>query len=75
MPILRYIILLGAVGISALGFVMLQGQGFYLNAAQVLATLVNAAAVEDGATVTVRFQITPRDNPTTSYSDTEQFVQ
>ena len=75
MPILRYIILIGAVGLSAIGLVMLQGQGSFLNSVQAFPTLVNDAAVEDGAKVTVRFQITPRDNPTTSYSNTEQFVQ
>ena len=32
-------------------------------------------AVQDGAKVTVRFQITPWDSPTTTYSDIEQFVQ
>jgi FKBP-type peptidyl-prolyl cis-trans isomerase 2 len=37
---------------------------------------VNDVAVEDGAKVTVRFKITPSDNPTTTYySDIEQFVQ
>ena len=37
--------------------------------------LVTDAAVEDGGTVTVRFQITTQDNPNTSYGNTEQVVQ
>lgn len=75
MPTLRYIILISAIGISALGLALLQGQGSFVNFVQAFPPLVNNAAVEDGAKVTVRFQITPGDNPTTSYSNTEQFVQ
>ncbi|MGH7181294.1 MAG: FKBP-type peptidyl-prolyl cis-trans isomerase [Nitrospiraceae bacterium] len=75
MPIPRYIMLISAVVISAIGLVMLQGQGSFLNFVQAFPTLANDAAVEDGTKVTVRFQITPRDNPATSYSNTEQFVQ
>ena len=73
MPILRYIKRIGAVSISVIGLVM--GQGSFLNSVQAFPTLVNDTAVADGAKVTVRFQITPRDNPTSSYSNTEQFVQ
>jgi FKBP-type peptidyl-prolyl cis-trans isomerase 2 len=36
---------------------------------------VNDVAVQDGAKVTVWFEITPSDYPTTTYSDMEQFVQ
>jgi peptidylprolyl isomerase len=36
---------------------------------------VTDVAVEDGAKVTVRFEITPSDNPTTTYSGMGQFVQ
>ena len=75
MHLLRYIMLISAVGISAIGLVVLQGQGSFVNFVQAFPTLVTDAAVEEGAKVTVRFQITPRDNPTTSYSNTEQFVQ
>jgi peptidylprolyl isomerase len=75
MSILRYILLIGAVGISAIGLVMLQGQESFLNSVQAFPTAMNNATVEDGAKVTVRFQITPQDNPTTSYRNTEQFVQ
>jgi FKBP-type peptidyl-prolyl cis-trans isomerase 2 len=77
MPILRYIMMLiSAVAISTIGFVMLlEGQGSLVNPVQALPILVNDAAVEEGVTVTVRFEITPRDNPSTSYSNTEQVVQ
>ena len=74
MHILRYIMLISAVGISAIGLVMLQGKGSFGNFVQAFPTLVNDAVVENGAKVTVRFQVTPRDNPTTRYSNTEQFV-
>jgi FKBP-type peptidyl-prolyl cis-trans isomerase SlpA len=77
MPILRYIMMLiSAVAISTIGFVMLlEGQGSLVNPVQALPILVNDAAVEEGVTVTVRFEITPRDNPSTTYSNTEQVVQ
>jgi FKBP-type peptidyl-prolyl cis-trans isomerase 2 len=77
MPILRYIMMLiSAVGISTIGFAMLlEGQGPLVNPVQALPILVNDTAVEEGVTVTVRFEITPRDNPSTSYSNTEQVVQ
>jgi peptidylprolyl isomerase len=58
--------------ISAIGSVLLLGAGFFANPLQALAT---EKAVQDGAKVTVRFQITPGDSPTTTYSDIEQFVQ
>jgi FKBP-type peptidyl-prolyl cis-trans isomerase SlpA len=35
----------------------------------------NDETVRDGMKVTVRFQITPQDDPTTTYSDTQQFIQ
>jgi peptidylprolyl isomerase len=75
MRIERYLMLLTAVGISAIGLVMLQGQGAVVNLVQAFPTLMKDVAVADGATVTVRFQLTPRDHPTTRYSNTEQFVQ
>jgi FKBP-type peptidyl-prolyl cis-trans isomerase 2 len=75
MPILRYIMLMSALGIGAIGLIMLQGQGVFLNLVQAFPSFENSAAVADGAKVTVRFQISPQDNPTTSYSNTEQFVQ
>ena len=37
--------------------------------------VVHDAAVTEGATVTIRMQITPEDNPAESYNDTEQFIQ
>src|SRR3954462_15552873 len=76
MPILRYIMLLiSAVGISAMGLVMLLGQESFGNLVQAFPTLMNSPAVEDGTKITVRFQITPQDNPSMSYSNTEQFIQ
>ena len=76
MPILRYIMLLiSAVAISAMGLVMLLGQGSFGNLVQAFPTLMNDPAVEDGTKITVRFQITPQDNPSMSYSNTEQFIQ
>jgi len=63
--------------LSAIGAALLLGQGFVMNFVQAFPTLVKTDndVVRDGAKVTVRFQITLRDNPTTTYSDTEQFVQ
>lgn len=75
MPTIRYIMLISAIGISALGFAMLlDGHGYFV---QALPSLVknNDEAVRDGLKVTVQFHITPQDNPTTTYSDTQQFVQ
>ena len=74
MPTIRSIMLISAIGISAIGFaVLLEGHGFV----QALPSLVKShdEAVRDGMKVTVQFQITPQDNPTTTYSDTEQFIQ
>jgi FKBP-type peptidyl-prolyl cis-trans isomerase 2 len=73
MPTLRYI-LASAISITAIGFAMLLGHGYVV---RTFPTLVktHGEAVQDGAKVTVQFQITPRDNPTTTYSDTEQFIQ
>ena len=61
--------------ISVIGFVLLLGAGFFITPLQALPTLTNEKAVQDGAKVTVWFQITPRDSPTTTYSDIEQFIQ
>ena len=75
MPTIRYIMLISAIGISAIGFVMLlDGHGYFV---QALPSLMknNDEAVRDGMKVTVQFQITPQDNPTTIYSDTDQFIQ
>ena len=75
MPILRYIMLMSALGIGTIGLIVLQGQGFFLNFVQAFPSFVNQTAVQDGAKVTVRYHISPQDNPSTSYSNTEQFVQ
>lgn len=69
MPTLRYI------PVSAICSALLLGQGSFANCVQALPTLVKEVAVEDGAQVTVWFDITPSDNPTTTYSEIEQFVQ
>ena len=71
MPTTRYIL------VSAIGLVLLLGAGFFVNRLQAFPTLINKneEAVQDGAKVTVRFEITPGDSPTTTYSDIEQFVQ
>lgn len=61
--------------ISAIGFVLFLGAGFFVSRLQAFPTLISEKAVQDGVKVTVRFQITPRDSPTTTYSDIEQFVQ
>jgi len=63
--------------LSAIGAALLLGQGFVMNLVQAVPALVktNNDAVQYGAKVTVRYHITLRDNPTTIYSATEQFVQ
>ena len=66
MPTTRYLL------ISAIGLVLLLAAGFFVNPLQAFLT---EKAVQDGAKVTVRFEITPSDSPTTTYSDIEQFVQ
>ena len=71
--IIRYI-LASAIGISAIGLAVLVVQGYLVQAVPTLVK-TKAEAVQDGAKVTVKFQITPRDNPTTTYSDTEEFIQ
>jgi FKBP-type peptidyl-prolyl cis-trans isomerase 2 len=67
--------LISAIAISAIGFaVLLEGHGYPV---QALPSLVksNDEAVRDGMKVTVQLQITPQENPTTTYSDTQQFIQ
>jgi len=63
--------------LSAIGAVLLLGHGFVMNFVQAFPALVKTTndAVRDGAKVTVRYQITLRDDPATSYIDIEQFVQ
>ena len=71
--ITRLILFLGAIGTA-----LLLWQGFVMNVVPTYPTPVktdNNDMVRDGAKVTVRYQITLRDNLTTTYSDTEQFVQ
>lgn len=63
--------------LCAIGAALLLGWGFVESFVQAFPTLVKTdnVAVQDGAKVTVQYFITLRDNPTTTYSDTEQFVQ
>jgi FKBP-type peptidyl-prolyl cis-trans isomerase 2 len=68
-------VLITAIGLSAIGFVLLNGNDAFVPHVQAFPTLVQDSAVKNGATVTVRIQITPRDNPDESYDDTEQFIQ
>ena len=61
--------------ISVIGFILFLGAGFFVNRLQAFSPLTSEKAVQNGAKVTVWFQITPGDSPTTTYSDIEQFVQ
>ena len=63
--------------VSAIGAALLLGQGLSMDYLQAVSTLVKTTndAVRDGTKVTVQYQITVLDNPTTTYSATEQFVQ
>jgi FKBP-type peptidyl-prolyl cis-trans isomerase 2 len=69
MPSIRHIL------VSAIGVALLLAEGSFMNPVQAVPTLMNDATVQDGAEVTVRFQIAPWDNPTLTYSDTEKFIQ
>lgn len=75
MPTLRYILFIGAIGLSLIGLVLLQGKDSSVSRVQAFSTVADATAVAEGVKVTVRVQITPRENPDESYSDTEQFIQ
>src|SRR5262245_32293274 len=70
MPALRHIL-----RASAIWFALLLGPGSGGRVAQAFPTVVNDVAVQDGAKVTARFEITPRDNPTRIYSAITKFVQ
>ena len=71
MSTIRYLL------ISTIALALLLGHGASLKPVQASPILVksNDVAVQEGAKVTVWFQITPRDSPTTTYSNIEQFVQ
>ena len=70
MPTTRYL------RVSAIGLVLLLGAGCVANRPQAIPTPINyEKAVQDGAKVTVWFEITPRDHSTTTYSETDQFIQ
>lgn len=73
----RLILILNAIlFLSTLGAALLLGQRFLNNFVQAYPTLVKSdnGGVRDGSRVTARFHIMLRDTPTTTYSDTEQFV-
>lgn len=75
MPTIRYIMLISAIAISAIGLaVLLEGHGYLV---QALPSFVktNDEAVRDGMKVTVQFQIALQDHPATTYSDAQQFIQ
>lgn len=77
MPTRRYIMLIiSAISISAIGLaVLLEGHELVRPLPSFVKSNSNDEAVRDGMKVTVQFQFTPQDNPTTTYSDTEQFIQ
>lgn len=77
MPTLRYIVLVGALGMSAAAYCVLPlyGHDALVTPVQTFPRLVQDSAVQNGATVTVRIVITPRDYPEEIYTDTEQFIQ
>lgn len=58
--------------ICTIGFVLFIGAGFFVSRLQAFSA---EKAVQDGAKVTMWFEIIPRDSPNTTYSDIEQFVQ
>ena len=75
MPTIRSIMLISAIAISVIGFaVLLEEQGYLVQAVPGLVKS-NDEAVQDGMKVTVQFQITLQDHPTTTYNDTQQFIQ
>ena len=66
---IRYIL------VSAISLAMFLGHDYLAQAFPTLLVKSTDETVRDGAKVTVQFQITPQDNSTTTYSDTEQFIQ
>jgi FKBP-type peptidyl-prolyl cis-trans isomerase SlyD len=71
MPVRHFLLLI------MIGAALLLGQGLVMNYVQALPAFVqmNNDAVRNGVKVTVQYQITLRDNPTTIYSAREEFVQ
>lgn len=68
MPTLGYIV-------SAICLVLLLGYGYLLVHIFPILLKTNDEAVQDGAMVTAQLHITPQDNLTTTYNETEQFIQ
>lgn len=71
---IRYI-LVSAISISAIGLAVFLGHDYLAQAFPTLLVKSTDETVRNGAKVTVQFEITPQDNPTTTYSDTDQFIQ
>ena len=72
MPARYYFLIVGAIGAA-----LFLGQATFMSYTQAVSTLVktDSDAVREGTKVTVHYQITPLDDPTTIYNATEQFVQ
>jgi FKBP-type peptidyl-prolyl cis-trans isomerase 2 len=68
-------ILVSAISIGAISLAMFLGHDYLAQAFPTLLVKSTDETVRDGAKVTVQVQITPQDNPTMTYSDTDQFIQ
>jgi peptidylprolyl isomerase len=73
MPIVRYILIV-AISIGVIGITAFVGHDQVARTFPLLAKSTDEA-VRDGAKVTVQLHITPQDNPTTTYKETEEFIQ
>jgi len=73
MPIVRYI-LIGAISIGVMGITAFLGHNLAARSFPLLVKSTNEA-VRDGTKVTVQLHITPKDNLTTIYKETEEFIQ
>ena len=69
MSLIRYIMLVSAIAFSTIGFAA------YLVQAIPGHVKSTDEEVQDGMKVTVQFHISLQDHPTTTYSDTQQFIQ
>src|SRR5687767_2749097 len=73
MPIVRYI-LIGAISIGVMGITAFLGHDLAARSFPLFAKRTDEA-VRDGTKVTVQLHITPQDNLTTTYRETEEFIQ
>jgi peptidylprolyl isomerase len=73
MPIVRYI-LIGAISIGVISITAFLGYNQVVGTFPLLANSTDEA-VRDGTKVTVQLHITPQDNPTKTYKETEEFIQ